>query len=66
MIPTLNWNLWTRKQIALTVVILALAAGAAYSFSVARAKPVTNTVLSDPWQCAKTAGILTVCTKRSG
>lgn len=67
MIRTLNWKLWTRKQIALVAVIVALASSAAYaSVSLTRSTPVASAVLSDPWQCTKTAGIVTVCTKKRG
>jgi hypothetical protein len=67
MIRTLNWNLWTRKEIALVATILVLASGAAYlSVSVARPRPVASAVLNGQWQCTKTAGIVTVCTKKSG
>ncbi|MBU6461243.1 MAG: hypothetical protein KGK01_04950 [Bradyrhizobium sp.] len=64
---TLNRSLWTRKQIALLVVILTLAPAAAYlSVSLVRSRPVTSVVLSDQWKCTKTAGILTVCIKKPG
>jgi hypothetical protein len=64
---TLNWSLWTRKQIALLVVILTLAPTAAYlSISLARSRPVTSVVLSDQWKCTRTAGIVTVCTRKPG
>jgi hypothetical protein len=67
MIRTLNWNLWTRRQIALMAVIVALGSGAAYlSVGLVRARPVQSAVLSDHWQCTRTAGILTVCTKKPG
>jgi len=67
MIRTLNWNLWTRRQIALMAVIVALGSGAAYlSVGLVRTRPVQNAVLSDHWQCTRTAGILTVCTKKPG
>jgi len=50
MIRTLNWNLWTRKEIALVATILVLASGAAYlSVSVARPRPVASAVLSGQW-----------------
>jgi hypothetical protein len=67
MIRTPNWNLWTRKRIALMAAILVLASGAAYaSISLARSTPVESAVLSDRWQCTRTAGVLTVCTKKPG
>lgn len=67
MIRTPNWNLWTRKQIALMAAIVALASSAAYaSISLARSTPVESAVLSDRWQCTRTAGVLTVCTKKPG
>jgi hypothetical protein len=67
MIRTLNWNLWTRRQIALMAAIVALAFGAAYlSVGLVRARPVESDVLSDHWQCTRTAGIVTICTKKPG
>jgi hypothetical protein len=67
MIRTLNWNLWTRRQIALMAAIVALAFGAAYlSVGLVRATPVESAVLSDHWQCTRTAGIVTICTKKPG
>jgi hypothetical protein len=67
MIRTLNWNLWTRRQIALMAAIVALAFGAAYlSVGLVRARPVESAVLSDHWQCTRTAGIVTICTKKPG
>ena len=67
MIRTPNWNLWTRKQIALVATILVLASSAAYlSVGLVRARPVESAVLSDHWQCTRTAGIVTVCTKKPG
>jgi hypothetical protein len=63
---TLNWNLWTRRKIALVAAIVVLASGAAYaSVSFGRPKPVES-ALSDQWQCTRTAGFLTVCTKKPG
>jgi hypothetical protein len=65
MIRTSNWNSWTRR--ALVVAVLIFAGGAAYvSFGVARPEPVASAALSGPWQCTRTAGILTVCTKKPG
>ncbi len=67
MIRTPNWNLWTRKRIALMAAIVALASSAAYaSINLARSTPVESAVLSDRWQCTRTAGVLTVCTKKPG
>ena len=67
MIRTPNWNLWTRKRIALMAAIVALACSAAFaSISLARSTPVESAVFSDRWQCTRTAGVLTVCTKKPG
>ncbi|MDE2329480.1 MAG: hypothetical protein KGK16_01645 [Bradyrhizobium sp.] len=63
----LNRSLWSRKQIALLLAILTLAPAAAYlSINLARPRPVTSAVMSDQWKCTKTAGIVTVCTKKPG
>ena len=65
MIRTPKWNFWTRKALVLAVVTFAC--GAAYvSFGIARPEPVASAALSGPWQCIRTAGILTVCTKKPG
>ena len=67
MMSTFNWNTWTRRRIALLAAIVVLASGTAFaSVSLARSKPVENAVLSDQWQCTRTAMILTVCTKKPG
>ena len=36
------------------------------SVNLARPKPVDSAVLDNPWQCTKTAGFITVCTKTPG
>ena len=67
MIQSLKWNGWSRRKIALVAAVVVLASGAAYaSVNLARPTPVENAVLSDQWQCTRTAGVLTVCTKRPG
>jgi hypothetical protein len=67
MTPTLNWNLWSRRKIALMAAILALASGAAYgSVRLSRPTPVQSAVLGNPWQCTKAVGFITVCTKKPG
>jgi hypothetical protein len=64
---TMNMTPWGRKQIALVVAIVTFACAATYvSIALARPQPVASAVLSDQWQCTKTAGILTVCTKKRG
>lgn len=65
MIRTPKWNSSTRK--ALVVAILTFASAAVYlSLGVARPEPVASAALSSPWQCTRTAGFLTVCTKKPG
>ena len=57
------WTLWTYKEIVLVVAILALAGtGAFLSFKLIRPKPFASSILTE-WQCTRTAGILTVCTR---
>lgn len=64
---TLDRSLWTRRQIALLATILTLAPTAAYlSVGPVRSRLVASQILSDHWQCTRTAGILTVCTKKPG
>ena len=46
--------------------VLDLSGGKANSISLARSTPVESAVLSDRWQCTRTAGVLTVCTKKPG
>jgi hypothetical protein len=60
-------TLWTRKSIVFIVAILVLAGSAAVlSVSLTHPTPFASAVLSAQWQCTKTAGILTVCTKNPG
>ena len=67
MMRNLNWNLWKRRRIALIAAAVVLASGAALaSVNLARPKPVDSAVLDNPWQCTKTAGFITVCTKKPG
>ena len=47
--------------------MLALAGAAAFaSVELTRPKPFTSVMLNGQWQCTRTAGILTVCTKKPG
>ncbi len=63
----MTWSTWTYKEIALVAAILILACTAAFlSIKLTRPKLFASTVLTQQWQCTKTAGILTVCTKRHG
>ena len=63
----MTWTFWTRKATVLTIAILAVAGTAAFtSVGLTRSEPVASAMLSDQWQCTKTAGILTVCTKKPG
>jgi hypothetical protein len=56
-------TLWTYKEIVLAIIILVLVGtGALLSFKLIRPKPFTSAVLTE-WQCTRTAGILTVCTR---
>ena len=61
MTPTL----WTRKQIAILVAISTLACAVVFlAIGLASSKPFASDVLNTQWQCTKTAGFLTVCTKK--
>jgi len=61
MTPTL----WTRKQIAILVAISTLACAVVFlAIGLASSKPFASDVLNTQWQCTRTAGILTVCTKK--
>lgn len=54
-------------KVFLLAVILTLAPAAAYlSVDLVRSRPVTSAVLSDQWTCTRTAGIVTVCTRKPG
>jgi hypothetical protein len=56
---------WTRKAIALGVAIVTLTCTATFlSVGLTQPRPLAGAVLSDPWQCTTTAGIITVCTKK--
>jgi hypothetical protein len=57
------WTFWTRKEMVLVAAILALAgAGAFLSIKLIRPQPFASSILSE-WQCTRTAGVLTVCTR---
>jgi hypothetical protein len=62
----MNWNSQTRKATLLAIAMLAIAGAAFASAGLTQPKRFDSVVLSDQWQCTKTAGILTVCTKRPG
>jgi len=63
----MTWTFWTRRATVLTIAILAVAGTAAFaSVGLTRSEPVASAMLSDQWQCTKTARILTVCTKKPG
>jgi hypothetical protein len=58
---------WTRKAIALGVAIVTATCTVTFlSVGWTQPKPFASAVLSDQWQCTKTAGIITVCTKNGG
>jgi Spy/CpxP family protein refolding chaperone len=58
---------WTRKATALIVATLTLVCTfALLSASATRPEPFASPALNAQWQCTKTAGILTVCTKKPG
>jgi hypothetical protein len=57
----------TRKATLLAIAMLALAgAGAFASIELSRPRPFDSVMLNGQWQCTRTAGILTVCTKKPG
>ena len=62
----MNWNSRTRRATLLAMAMLAIAGAAIASAGLTRPKPFDSVMLSDPWQCTRTAGILTVCTKKPG
>jgi hypothetical protein len=56
--------LWTRKELAFIIAILALLCAAAYlSFRLVYPEPVPSASLGVEWQCTKIAGILTTCSR---
>jgi len=58
---------WIRKATLIATAMLALAGAAAFvSVELTRPRPVSSVMLNDQWQCTRTAGILTVCTKKPG
>jgi hypothetical protein len=58
-------SFWTRKAIALGAAVVAVTCTVTFlSVGLTQPKPVVSSVLSDQWQCTKTAGIITVCTKK--
>jgi hypothetical protein len=60
MTPTL----WTRKQLAFIVAIVALLFTAAFlSIGLVHSEPFSDANLGAEWQCTKLAGVLTTCSK---
>jgi len=58
---------WIRKAALIAIAMLALAGAAAFvSVELTRPRPFNSVMLNDQWQCTRTAGILTVCTKKPG
>jgi hypothetical protein len=55
---------WNGKRFRLTVAVATLVCAAALlSISLMQPKPTPDPGLGAGWQCSKTAGMLTVCTK---
>jgi hypothetical protein len=66
-VKAMTSTFWTRKAIAFGVAVVTLTCTVAFlSVGLAQPKPFAGAVLSDPWQCTKTAGIVTVCIKKRG
>jgi hypothetical protein len=59
----MNLIRWSREQIALVAIVTLVCVAALFSVGLIGPKPVANSGLSTEWQCSKTGGILTVCTK---
>jgi hypothetical protein len=51
--------LWTRRNLAFAVAMVALACAA----GLARPTPMADSGMSAEWQCSMTAGVLMTCTK---
>jgi hypothetical protein len=57
----------TRKAILVAIAVLALAGATAFaSVELTRPRPFDSVMLNGQWQCTRTVGILTVCTKKPG
>ncbi len=54
---------WTRKATLVAIAMLALAGATLASVELTRPRPFTSAMLSGQWQCTRTAGIVTVCTR---
>ncbi len=60
------WTHWTIKGTVLAAAILTLALTASFlAIMLVRPQPIASSVLTE-WQCTKTAGVVTVCTKKPG
>lgn len=60
------WTHWTIKGTVLAAAILTLALTASFlAIMLVRPQPIVSSVLTE-WQCTKTAGVVTVCTKKPG
>jgi hypothetical protein len=66
-VKAMTSTFWTRKAITLGVTIVAVTCTVTFlSAGLTQPKPFVSAVLSDQWQCTKTAGIITVCIKKGG
>jgi hypothetical protein len=61
----MNWTFGTRRQIALIATIVTLAGTTAFAAVELKPTPLTESRLGAAWQCSKTAGIMTVCTRNA-
>jgi hypothetical protein len=59
-----NWTIWTRHESALIFILLLAGAATYLAIMLARPTPLADTALGDRWQCSKTAGLITICTKK--
>jgi hypothetical protein len=60
MTPTL----WTRKQLAFILAIVALLCAVAFlSIGLVHSEPLSDANLGAEWQCTRIAGILTTCSR---
>ena len=52
-------TLWTRRNVALALTMIALAC----AVDLARPRAIADSGMSAEWQCSKTAGFLVTCAK---
>jgi hypothetical protein len=59
------WTNWTTKRMLVAAMLTPALAISFFTIASMRPQPYVSSVLTE-WQCTRTAGVVTVCTKKPG